>query len=187
MTSKDVLALVQLAPPGIELCRISNMGKEVEDEATGEGGGEGGGTSGDRDSGATKDNSRGRSDGRPRMDKLCTLLLPPLRQERDGSGARSRARVVGHSASESTQDIRRSPAGRGRSTAVYPWDAAICFASRRRTVSSVSSCRSRGAREGCGPSTLSCVARHFARLCWCGSRGGSDCRRDRRCRFRGIK
>jgi hypothetical protein len=93
MISKDVLALVQLDPPGIELCRISNMGKEVEDEAAGEegGGGEGSGTSGDRDSGATKDNSRGRSgrsDARPRMDKLCTLLLPPLRQERDGTGAR---------------------------------------------------------------------------------------------------
>jgi hypothetical protein len=46
MISKDVLALVQLDPPGIELCRISNMRKEVEDEATGE---EGSGTSGDRD------------------------------------------------------------------------------------------------------------------------------------------
>jgi len=93
MISKDVLALVQLDPPGIELCRISNMGKEVEDEATGEEGGgeEGSGTSGDR--GATNDNSRGRSgrsDGRPRMDKLCTLLLPPLRQERDGTGGRDR-------------------------------------------------------------------------------------------------
>jgi len=64
------------------------MGKEVEDEATGE---EGSGTCGDRDSGATNDNSRGRSgrsDERPRMDKLCTLLLPPLRKERDGTGAR---------------------------------------------------------------------------------------------------
>ena len=93
MISKDVLALVQLDPPGIELCRISNMGKEEEDEAAGEedGGEEGSGTSGDRDSGATNDNSRGRSgrsDGRPRMDKLCTLLLPPLRKERDGTGAR---------------------------------------------------------------------------------------------------
>lgn len=88
MISKDVLALVQLDPPGIELCRISNMGKEVEDEAAGE---EGSGTSGGRDSGPPKDSSRGRSgrsDGRPRMDKLCTLLLPPLRQGRDGTGAR---------------------------------------------------------------------------------------------------
>jgi hypothetical protein len=104
MISKDVLALVQLDPPGIELCRISNMGKEVEGEATGEEGGgeEGGGTSGDRgdrDSDATNDNSRGRSgrsDGRPRMDKLCTLLLPPLRQERDGTGARDRDHARPH-------------------------------------------------------------------------------------------
>jgi hypothetical protein len=98
MISKDVLALVQLDPPGIELCRISNMGKEVEeDEATGEEEGEGsGGTSGDFDRGAaTNENDRGRSgrsDGRrPRMDKLCTLLLPPLRQGRDGIGG---ARVI---------------------------------------------------------------------------------------------
>lgn len=99
MLSKDVLALVQLDPPGIELCRISNMEKEVEDDAGGgEGGGkEGSGISGDRDGGATKDKGRGhsgRSDGRPRMDKLCTLLLPPLREERDGTGARTRARVI---------------------------------------------------------------------------------------------
>ena len=92
MISKDVLALVQLDPPGIELSRISNMGKEVEEEARGE---EGSGTSGDRDSGATNDNNSrgrsGRSDGRrPRVDKLCTLLLPPLRQERDGTGDRAR-------------------------------------------------------------------------------------------------
>ena len=92
MISKDVLALVQLDPPGIELCRISDMGKEAEDEARGE---EGGGMSGDdRDGDATKEKSRGRSgrsDGRgPRMDKLCTLLLPPLREGRgpDGTGAR---------------------------------------------------------------------------------------------------
>lgn len=45
MISEDVFALVQLDPPGIELCRISNM--------------------------------KGASSG-PRMDKLCTLLLPPL-------------------------------------------------------------------------------------------------------------
>src|SRR6266403_362021 len=85
MISKDVLALVQLDPPGIELCRISNM---QEDEAAAEEDGAGG----DNDSGATNDNNRGRSkssDGRPRMDKLCTLLLPPLRQQRDGTGTRS--------------------------------------------------------------------------------------------------
>ena len=45
MISKDVFALVQLDPLGIELCRISNM---------------------DGDS--------------PRMDKLCTLLLPALQE-----------------------------------------------------------------------------------------------------------
>ena len=63
------------------------MGKE--DEAAGEEEEEedsGGGTSGDRDSGGTNENNRGRN-GRPRMDKLCTLLLPPLRKERDGTGA----------------------------------------------------------------------------------------------------
>ena len=48
MISEDVFALVQLDPLGIELCRISNM--------KGEGG----------------------SDSGPHMDKLCTLLLPPL-------------------------------------------------------------------------------------------------------------
>jgi hypothetical protein len=98
MISDDVLAIVQLNPPGIELCRISNMGKEVEDEAGGEAGGAGGAGAGgpgggDRDGGgATKEKGRGcsgRSNGRPRMDKLCTLLLPPLRQGRDGTGARA--------------------------------------------------------------------------------------------------
>jgi hypothetical protein len=119
MISKDVLALVQLDPPGIELCRISNMGKEVEDEAAGE---EGSGTSGDRDSGATNDNSRGRSgrsDGRPRMDKLCTLLLPPLRKERGGTGARVNwAFCVGEHPGHQTfsrgpwPEYRRAPLGR---------------------------------------------------------------------------
>jgi hypothetical protein len=126
MISKDVLALVQLDPPGIELCRISNMGKESEDEAAGEeaGGEEGSGISGDRDSGATNDNSRGRSDrsdGRPRMDKLCTLLLPPLRQERDGTGARARviwSFCVGEHPGHHTfsrgpwPEYRRAPLGR---------------------------------------------------------------------------
>jgi hypothetical protein len=73
MISNDVLALVQLDPPGIELCRLSNMKNEVEE-------GDGGAMNG-RDS---------LSDG-PRMDKLCTLLLPPLRQRRDGTGHRARA------------------------------------------------------------------------------------------------
>ena len=51
MISEDVFALVQLDPLGIELCRISNMN-----------GGDGSGG------------------GPPRMDKLCTLLLPPLQE-----------------------------------------------------------------------------------------------------------
>jgi hypothetical protein len=71
MISNDVLALIQLDPPGIELCRVSNMKK-------GEGG-EGG------DGGATND--RGSQNDGPHMDKLCTLLLPPLRQQRDGTGS----------------------------------------------------------------------------------------------------
>ena len=51
MISEDVFALVQLDPPGIELCRISNMTIMMT----------------------------GGSDGsQPHMDKLCTLLLPPL-------------------------------------------------------------------------------------------------------------
>jgi hypothetical protein len=76
MISDDVLALVQLDPPGIELCRVSNMKTKAE----------GGG--GDRDGGATSD--RGSRSDEPRMDKLCTLLLPPLRQRRDGTGTRAR-------------------------------------------------------------------------------------------------
>jgi len=52
MVSEDVFALVQLDPPGIELCRISNL--TVRAGMT-----DGGG-------------------GGPRMDKLCTLLLAPL-------------------------------------------------------------------------------------------------------------
>ena len=67
------------------------MGKEVEDEAGGdsEEGSDisGGATTNDENN---RGRSSGRSDGRrPRMDKLCTLLLPPLRQARDGiNGAR---------------------------------------------------------------------------------------------------
>lgn len=47
MLSEDVFALVQLDPPGIELCRISNMAGDS-------------------------------AGSQPHMDKLCTLLLPPL-------------------------------------------------------------------------------------------------------------
>ena len=68
------------------------MGKEVEDETTREEDGGEEGSGGDHDSGTTNENNSrgrsGRSDGRPRMDKLCTLLLPPLRRGRDGTGAR---------------------------------------------------------------------------------------------------
>src|SRR5580693_1382305 len=52
MVSEDVFALVQLNPPGIELSRISNM----------------------KDDGGSISGSDGWC---PRMDKLCTLLLPP--------------------------------------------------------------------------------------------------------------
>jgi hypothetical protein len=76
MISNDVLSLVQLDPPGIELCRISNRKKE---EGEGEGGGGDGGATNSRDS---------RNYG-PCLDKLCTLLLPPLRQRQD-TGARAR-------------------------------------------------------------------------------------------------
>jgi hypothetical protein len=80
MISKDVLAQVQLDPPGIELCRISNMQKEAEGE-----GGEDGGGSGDDGAAAAAANDRGSRSNGPRMDKLCTLLLPPLRKRQDGT------------------------------------------------------------------------------------------------------
>jgi hypothetical protein len=48
MISEDVLAFVQLNPPGIELCRVSNMNEDS-------------------------------SEGVPHVSKLCTLLLPPLK------------------------------------------------------------------------------------------------------------
>jgi hypothetical protein len=69
MISNDVLALVQLDPPGIELCRVSNMKKEAE---------EGG------DGGAPYD--RGSRNDEPRIDKLCTLLLSQLWKPLDGTG-----------------------------------------------------------------------------------------------------
>jgi hypothetical protein len=47
MISEDILALVQLNPPGIEMCRVSNMKEDL-------------------------------SGNGPHMNKLCTLLLPPL-------------------------------------------------------------------------------------------------------------
>ena len=79
MISKDVLALVQVDPPGIELCRLSNIQIEGEAEAGGDG-------DGDDGAGGTARGRGSRSDG-PRLDKLCTLLLPPLRERRDGSAA----------------------------------------------------------------------------------------------------
>jgi len=79
MISKDVLALVQVDPPGIELCRLSNIHKEAEAEAGGDG-------DGDDGAGGTARGRGSRSDG-PRLDKLCTLLLPPLRKRRDGAAA----------------------------------------------------------------------------------------------------
>ena len=76
MISKDILVQVQVDPPGIELCRISNIQKEA-----GEGeGGEGGGSSGGDDGGGATNDRGSRNNGPPRMDKLCTLLLPPLRK-----------------------------------------------------------------------------------------------------------
>lgn len=113
------------------------------------------GTSGDSDSGATNDNSRGRScgsDGRPRMDKLCTLLVPPLRQERDGTGARARAMstfCVGEHAGYQTL-LPRTVAGISQFAPGAPFVRVVDEGS----VSSVSSCRSRGARDGCERSSL---------------------------------
>ena len=80
MISKDILVQVQVDPPGIELCRISNMQKEAEEGEGGEG--SGGSSGGDDDGGATNDRGS-RNNGPPRMDKLCTLLLPPLRKRDD--------------------------------------------------------------------------------------------------------
>ena len=123
MISKDVLALVQIDPPGIELCRLSNIQKEAEAEGSsgGDGGGNGVGGGGDDDA-----HGRGnRSDG-PRMDKLCTLLLPPLLERRDGAGTgTTRARInwafcAGEHPGHPTfsrgpwPEYRRAPLGRRR-------------------------------------------------------------------------
>ncbi len=56
MISNDVVALVQLDPPGIELCRVSNIQNEKD---------------GDTNNWSGKDQCDG-----PRMDKLCILLFP---------------------------------------------------------------------------------------------------------------
>src|SRR5713226_898189 len=96
MISDDVLALVQLDPPGIELCRISNMQNE----------------------GATNSRCHSSREDGPHMDRLCTLLLPPLRQEPDGTSATiTRAFCFGgqsgHEAfSEPWPECHRAPSGR---------------------------------------------------------------------------
>src|SRR5258708_2219437 len=61
MISNDVVAFLQFDPPGVVLCRVSNMQNERE--------------------GAINDHHGlgGQSDG-PCMDKLCTLLLPHRRK-----------------------------------------------------------------------------------------------------------
>ena len=71
MISNDVLALIRLDPPGIELCRLSNMQNEGEEGAT------------------NTSHHSSQNDG-PRMDRLCMLLFPPLRPQPDGIGARAR-------------------------------------------------------------------------------------------------
>jgi hypothetical protein len=107
MLSDDVLVLVQLNPPGIELCRVSNMKKEAE--------GDGGG---------------------PRMDKLCTLLLPPLLQPRDGTS--STAHII------SVDCVGDHPGHQGFSRGPWPeyhhapLGAANHSASRQRIASSAS-------------------------------------------------
>ena len=65
MISNDVFVLVQFDPPGIELCRVSNMQNEGEEGGL---------------------NSHGGQSDELRMDKSCTLLLPPLQQRQDGMG-----------------------------------------------------------------------------------------------------
>jgi hypothetical protein len=104
MISNDVLALIQLDPPGIELYRVSYIRNEGEEGAT---------------------NSRhhsNRNDG-PRMDRLCTLLFPPLRQQRDGTSASASvftAFCVGEHlchqtfSSETLPEYHRAPLGRGQ-------------------------------------------------------------------------
>ena len=100
MISNDVLALIQLYPPGIELCRVSNIRNEE---------------------GATNRSHHSSRNDEPRMDRLCTLLFPPLRQQRDGAGARiSMAFVVGEHlahetfSSEVWTEYHRTPLGRSQ-------------------------------------------------------------------------
>jgi len=77
MISEDVLALVQLNPPRIELCQVSSM-------------------------------KAGSDDNGPHMDKLYTLLLPPLRDGACPDWAVCAGEIRGTS---------YSPAGSGRCTA----------------------------------------------------------------------
>ena len=72
MISSDLLALIQLDPPGIELCRLTNMQNEGEEGTT------------------NSSHHSSQNDG-PGMDRLCMLLFPPLRPQRDdgiGTGTR---------------------------------------------------------------------------------------------------
>ncbi|KAF8502729.1 hypothetical protein F5888DRAFT_1800270 [Russula emetica] len=103
MISTDILALIQLDPPGIELCRVSNMRNEGEEGAT------------------NSSHHSSQNDG-PRMDRLCTLLFSPLRQ-RDGTGAgatASTAFCVGEHSGHQTfscepwPEYHHAPLGRGQ-------------------------------------------------------------------------
>jgi hypothetical protein len=104
MISTDVLALIQLDPLGIELYRVSNMRNEGEEGATNNG------------------HHSSQNDG-PRMDRLCTLLFPPLRQQRDGTGAGPSVYMAfcvgGHSghqtfSREPRPEYHRAPLGRSQ-------------------------------------------------------------------------
>jgi len=104
MISNDVLALIQLDPPGIELYRLFNMRSEGEEGAT------------------HSSHHSSRNDG-PRMDRLCTLLFPPLRQQRGGTGADasvSKAFCVGEHlghqtfSCETCPEHHRAPQGSGQ-------------------------------------------------------------------------
>jgi hypothetical protein len=112
MISNNVLALIQLDPPGIELCRVSNIRNEGEEGAT----------------------NRSRDDG-PRMDRLCTLLFPPLRQQRDGTGASASVSTAfcaekhsGHQTLswEPCSECHRGPLGCGQIFHQSARDSVVC-------------------------------------------------------------
>ncbi len=68
MISNDVVALLQLDPPGIELCRVSNMQNE-------------------REGAINSHHGHGSHSDGPRVDRLCILLLPQLRQRNSSARA----------------------------------------------------------------------------------------------------